>query len=318
MLMADLPPVENNLTKSKIAVIGAGLMGHGIAQVFAAADHPVKVYDPDETVLGTLLSRISEIFELLEQDAAFVANVSAVADLATAVGDADIVIEAAPEKLELKRSLFDQLIDMTGPECILASNTSGLPIGEISARASSPERIVGTHFWNPPHLVPLVEVIQGERTDPEIVDQMIELLNSVGKTAVHAKKDIPGFIGNRLQHALKREAIALVEYGVCDAETVDKVVKEGFGMRLSVMGPLENSDLVGLNLTLDIHETLLADLDASKAPQNLLRDKVAAGELGMDRGKGFRDWTPEEATAARKTMRDHLVKLAKARLKARN
>jgi len=302
------------LAKENIAVIGAGLMGHGIAQVFAAAGHKVRVSDPNAEALESLSARVREIFELLELDAALAENVSAAGSLAECVVDAEIVIEAAPEKLELKQTLFDELIEAAPTGCILASNTSGLPITQIAAKACAPERIVGTHFWNPPHLVPLVEVIQGEKTDPAIVTRMLDLLNGIGKTAVHAKKDIPGFIGNRMQHALKREAIALVENGVCDAETVDKVVKDGFGMRLAVMGPSENSDLVGLNLTLDIHETLLADLDASDAPQKLLRDKVAAGELGMQVGKGFRDWTPEEAETQRKAMRDHLVAYAKARL----
>ena len=169
----------------------------------------------------------------------------------------------------------------------------------------------------PPHLVPLVEVIQGAKTSLSVVEKMIKILTALGKTAVHAKRDIPGFIGNRMQHALKREAIALVESGVCDAETVDLVVKEGFGQRLSVMGPLENSDLVGLNLTLDIHEFLLSDLDASETPQRLLRDKVMAGELGMSTGKGFRSWTPSQAENARTNMQNHLIQAAKDRLKKR-
>ena len=303
------------MSKEQIAIIGAGLMGHGIAYVFAAAGHSVQVTDPDQQALNSLSARVRDIFGLLELDPSQAKNVSAAKSFEEAVGDADIVIEAAPEKLELKQTLFDQLIESTKRECILASNTSGLPIGNIAAKVSQPERIVGTHFWNPPHLVPLVEVIQGPKTDPEVVKRMLSLLNEVGKTAVHVKKDIPGFIGNRMQHALKREAIALVQNGICDAETVDKVVKDGFGMRLAVMGPLENSDLVGLNLTLDIHKTLLADLDASDTPQKLLREKVEAGELGMHVGKGFRDWTAEEADAQRATMRDHLVHYAKARLR---
>jgi len=290
-------------------------MGHGIAQVFAAAGHAVSVTDPDRDALDSLSDRVLDIFKLLELDIGLADNVSVAHSFEEAVSDVDVVIEAAPEKLDLKQTLFDQLIEVTKPDCILASNTSGMPIGDISSNTSQPERIVGTHFWNPPHLVPLVEVIQGPKTDPAIVDKMLDLLNSVGKTAVHAKKDIPGFIGNRMQHALKREAIALVENGVCDAETVDKVVKDGFGMRLAVMGPLENSDLVGLNLTLDIHETLLADLDRSTGPQKLLKDKVAAGELGMHVGTGFREWTAEEAEAQRNAMRDHLVQFAKARIK---
>lgn len=292
-------------------------MGHGIAQVFAAANHSVKVTDPDKAVLDSLIGRVSSIFELLELDETNLANMEAVDTLEEAVADADIVIEAAPEKLDLKQTLFDELIGATRKDCILASNTSGLPIGRIAEKASEPERIVGTHFWNPPHLLPLVEVVQGEKTDPVIIEKMIKLLNSIGKSAVHARKDIPGFIGNRLQHALKREAIALVENGVCDAETVDKVVRDGFGMRLAVMGPLENSDLVGLNLTLDIHSHLLMDLDNSRKPQKLLREKVASGQLGMHTGKGFREWSADEAEARRAEMHDHLVAAAKSRMKFR-
>ncbi len=299
----------------RIAVLGAGLMGHGIAQIFLAAGHPVALHDPDPDTLASAPERIRSIFELLELDAAGLDGLELTGEPEGAAGDADLVIEAAPEKLELKRRIFADLVSMTGDRTILASNTSGLPIGEIARELDDAGRVIGTHFWNPPHLVPLVEVIQGDRTDPAIVEPTIELLRSVGKTAVHVKKDVPGFIGNRLQHALKREAIALVENGICDAETADLVVKEGFGMRLAVMGPLENSDLVGLDLTLDIHRTLLADLDRSAGPQKLLTDKVAAGELGMDAGKGFREWTPEEAVEARRRFNEHLVRQARARLK---
>ena len=235
-----------------------------------------------------------------------------------AVEQADVVIEAAPEKLELKCALFEKLISETSDDTILATNTSGIPIGKIAENTKAPQRIVGTHFWNPPHLVPLVEVIQSRFTDPEIVQRMLVLLTSVGKTAVHAKKDIPGFIGNRLQHALKREAIALVQNGVCDAEAVDLVVKEGFGMRLAVMGPLENSDMVGLNLTLDIHQILLPDLDTSTKPQKLLQDKVRAGEFGMAAGQGFRNWTPERTVEAKAKLQQHLVKVAKERVDGKN
>ena len=314
MWTADLPP-DKTVTKEKIAVLGAGLMGHGIAYIFASNGHSVSVTDPDQDALDSLNDRLTSIFTLLEQDPAGARTVIAARSFHDAVADADIVIEATPEKLELKQSIFDQLIAETKPACILASNTSGLPITQIAANAAEPERIVGTHFWNPPHLVPLVEVIQGAKTSLSVVEKMINILTAVGKTAVHAKKDIPGFIGNRMQHALKREAIALVESGVCDAETVDLVVKEGFGQRMSVMGPLENSDLVGLNLTLDIHEFLLSDLDASGAPQRLLRDKVTAGELGMSAGQGFRSWTSAQAEEASTRMRAHLVQAAKDRLR---
>ena len=299
--------------KSKIAVIGAGLMGHGIAYIFAAAGNRVSIYDPDKLALSSVVGRISEIFELLEQPPEELDNIYIFENMENAIEQAEVVIEAIPEQLELKKALFEQLILNTSQETILATNTSGIPIEQIAKDTKEPQRILGTHFWNPPHLVPLVEVIQSHFTDPKIIQRMLVLLTSVGKTAVHVKKDIPGFIGNRLQHALKREAISLVENGICDAETVDLVVKEGFGMRLSVMGPLENSDLVGLNLTLDIHKFLLSDLDRSTGPQKLLQNKVQAGELGMSVGQGFRSWTPEKAKAAKVRMWQYLVKAEKER-----
>lgn len=291
-------------------------MGVGIAQVFAASGYHVALTDPNAEAMNAALERINGIFKLLDQDSSSIENISLHAVLEDAVASADFVFEAAPERLDLKQSIFSDLVELTDGTVILASNTSGIPITQIAEKSAAPERIVGTHFWNPPHLIPLVEVIQGDKTNQDVVSATINLLTDVGKTAVHVKKDIPGFIGNRLQHALKREAIALVENGVCDAETVDLVVKEGFGMRLAVMGPLENSDLVGLNLTLDIHDVLLPYLNNASQPQKLLRDKVAAGELGMTVGQGFRKWTTEEAEEARRTLNEHLVQCAKSRAKS--
>ena len=177
----------------RIAVLGAGLMGHGIAQIFLAAGHRVALQDPDPNTLASAPGRIRSIFDLLELDAAGLDCLELTGGLEGAVGDADLVIEAAPEKLELKRRIFSDLVSMTGDRTILASNTSGLPISEIARELGDAGRVIGTHFWNPPHLVPLVEVIQGDRTDPAIVEPTIELLRSVGKTAVHVKKDVPGF-----------------------------------------------------------------------------------------------------------------------------
>ena len=285
----------------------------GIAYVFAAAGNRVSIYDPDKLALAAVAGRISEIIELLEQPPEQLDNIYIFEKMEKAIEQAEVVIEAIPEKLELKKALFEQLILKTPQETILATNTSGIPIEQIAKDTQEPQRILCTHFGNPPHLVPLVEVIQSHFTDPNIIKRMLVLLTSVGKTAVHVKKDIPGFIGNRLQHALKREAISLVENGICDAETVDLVVKEGFGKRLSVMGPLENSDLVGLNLTLDIHKFLLSDLDRSTGPQKLLQNKVQAGEIGMSVGQGFRSWTPEKAKEARVRMWQYLVKAEKER-----
>jgi 3-hydroxybutyryl-CoA dehydrogenase len=296
----------------RIAVIGAGLMGHGIAQIFAAAGHPVALHDPDAKILASAPERVAAIFDLLAQDKAGAANIRYEADFAEAVADADFVFEAGPEKLEIKRAIFRNLGEKAKPSAILCTNTSAIPIVQVGQDVADRSRVVGTHYWNPPHLVPLVEVVQAEGTSPGTVTKTIALLKAVGKAPVHVRRDIPGFIGNRLQHALKREAIALVADGVCDAETLDTVVKEGFGARMAVCGPLELSDLVGLNLTLDIHKTLIADLDRTPGPHPYLVDKVEKGELGMKNGRGFRDWTPEQAAALRKRLSDFLAESAKA------
>jgi 3-hydroxybutyryl-CoA dehydrogenase len=177
-----------------------------------------------------------------------------------------------------------------------------MSVGEIGARAARRERILGTHWWNPPYLIPLVEVVQAEATAGEVVQRTIALLAEVGKTPVHVRRDVPGFVGNRLQHALWREAIAIVAAGICDAETVDTVVKQSFGRRLGVLGPLENADLVGLDLTLAIHRYVLPHLDRTPGPAPLLRDKVAAGQLGMRTGEGFRRWRPGEPEAVRERL----------------
>ena len=302
------------MAKPRISVIGAGLMGHGIAEIFAAAGHQVALHDAFPKTLESAPSRIKAVFELLGQDPAGLKNVTCHSSFEEAVREADFVIEAAPEKPELKQQIFEQLGRAARPEAILCTNTSAIPISEVGVHAKGQHRVVGTHFWNPPHLVPLVEVIQASFTSQPTIDRTMDLFNSVGMSPVHVKRDIPGFIGNRLQHALKREAIALVANGVCDAETVDKVIKEGFGARLAVLGTLEQSDMVGLNLTLDIHRVLLKDLDRTPGPNPYLEAKVAAGELGMSTGKGFRSWTPEQAAELRKRLNEYLVAAARARV----
>ncbi|NTF59242.1 3-hydroxyacyl-CoA dehydrogenase family protein [Agrobacterium rhizogenes] len=293
-------------TKKKIAVIGAGLMGHGIAQVFAVAGHSVAVFDAHQPALDTLRSRIAKnLFDLGLPDGAQ-DLVTGHAMLARAVIDADVVVEAAPEKLELKRSIFADLVRLSPKHTTLASNTSVIPITDIAAGLETGERILGTHWWNPPFLVPLVEVVGTANTDPHTVAEMIDLLASVGKTPVHVKKDVPGFVGNRLQHALWREAIAIVAEGIADAETVDIVVKSSFGRRLAVLGPLENADLVGTDLTLDIHNVVLEHLNRDPGPSPYLQKLVEDGRLGMKSGEGFRAWTEDDAAALRTRVSQYL------------
>ena len=296
--------------KARIGIVGAGLMGHGIAQVFAVAGHDVAVFDPVADALASLKGRIADNLADLGLDPAAVDRVTPQTRLADAVGMAEMVIEAAPEKVALKQEIFADLERLAPPEALLASNTSVIPIGRIAERVASRSRVLGTHWWVPAYLVPLVEVIEAEGTSPAAIATMMALLRSVGKTAVHVRKDVPGFIGNRLQHAMWREAIALVQAGVCDAPTIDIVVKASFGLRLPVIGPLESVDMVGTDLTLDCHENLLADLDRTPGPLPYLRDLVASGRLGFKTGEGFRKWSPGEQAALRAKLTRHLKKMA--------
>ncbi|HLH99046.1 MAG TPA: 3-hydroxyacyl-CoA dehydrogenase family protein [Xanthobacteraceae bacterium] len=294
--------------KARIGVLGAGLMGHGIAQVFALAGHAVSIYDPVAASLEQVKSRIIANLRDLGDDESAVERVRPCAGLSDAVGEADFVVEAAPENLEIKRKLFKETEDYVRRDTILASNTSVIPITAIMQDLRERSRALGTHWWNPPFLVPLVEVIGTEWTSRAAIDWTMVLHAAAGKKPAHVKKDVPGFIGNRLQHALWREAVSLVEHGICDAETVDTVIKAAFGRRLAVLGPLENADLVGTDLTLAIHKTVLPAIDSRPAPSPYLEKLVAEGRLGFKSGEGFRKWTPEAQTALRAKVVQHLKK----------
>jgi 3-hydroxybutyryl-CoA dehydrogenase len=295
------------LADLKIGIVGGGLMGHGIAQVLAPRAARVVVHDPDEKTLHSVPERIAKNLETLGGDQSIASKIGLATTLEEAASEADLIFEAAPERMALKQDLFAQLDALAPPEAILASNTSVMRITEIAAKTTKPERVVGTHWWNPPYLVPLVEVVQGERTDAKTIATTIELLTEAGKTPVHVKRDVPGFIGNRLQHALWRQALELVDQGVCDAEAVDTVVKASFGNRLAVLGPIENADLVGLDLTLDIHAYVLPTLDPPSQPAEGLKQRVEAGDLGMKTGAGYRRWTAEEADEVRRRLLAHLA-----------
>jgi 3-hydroxybutyryl-CoA dehydrogenase len=289
-----------------IAVVGAGLMGHGIAQVFAAAGYDVAMPDASAAVLAGVVERVRGNLRDLDQDMSGADRITPHDDLASAVRNADFVVEAALENLPLKQALFAQIEQAAPATAILASNTSVIPITAIMEALTRRERAIGAHWWNPPFLVPLVEIIPTQWTDDSTLARTMTLHRAIGKTPVHVRKDVPGFIGNRLQHALWREAISLVERGICDAETVDVVVKASFGRRLAVLGPMENIDQVGTDLTLAIHQSVLSDLDSRPGPSPLLESMVAAGRLGMKSGEGFYRWTPEQQAALRRRVLEHL------------
>lgn len=293
----------------KIAIIGAGLMGHGLALVFAEGGHDVLLTDTYDETLRTVKARIVDTLKTLGRDEAVVSSITTVPTLEAAVANADFIVEAAPEKLELKQGLFARIEAAATPGAILATNTSVIPITQIMARVKTKHRAIGTHWWNPPFLVPLVEVIQTAETSAEVVASTMALMRQLGKVPVHVKKDVPGFVGNRMQAALWREAISLVENGVCDAETVDLVVKNSFGRRLSVLGPLENADLIGTDLTLDIHKQVLHNLENSQHPSPYLEGLVRDGNLGFKSNQGFKPWTDEKKTALRALVLQHLTKI---------
>ncbi len=294
------------MAKARIAVVGAGLMGHGIAQVFALAGHGVTIYDSIVASLDTVKTRILTNLKDLGDDQKAIERVTPVSDLAQAVRNADYVVEAILEDLPLKQKLFAEIESYIRPDTILASNTSVIPITRIMEGLKQRERALGTHWWNPPYLVPLVEVIETQWTSRPAIDFTMKLHAAAGKKPAHVKKDVPGFIGNRLQHALWREAVALVEHGICDAETVDTVIKSAFGRRLAVLGPLENADMVGTDLTLAIHRTVLPDIDSRPRPSPYLEKLVKDQKLGFKSGEGFRKWSPEQQAALRSKVLQHL------------
>lgn len=295
------------------AVIGAGLMGHGIALTLARAGQYVAITDPVPEARASVAGRIADSLRLMGEDEGRITRILKKIEIFDtvpgAVRNAAFVFEAAPEKMALKQAIFAEVEAHAPADAVLASNTSVMPITEIMAGLRDKSRALGTHWWNPPHLIPLVEVIRTGDTTEAAVAATMSLLTDAGKTPVRVEKDVPGFIGNRLQHALWREAVSLVERGICDAEAVDTVAKSCFGRRLAVLGPLENADLVGTDLTLDIHSTVLADLEHRPGPSPLLERLVAEGKLGMKSGQGFRRWTPEQAQELREKVARYLIRL---------
>ena len=290
-------------------------MGHGIALTFARAGHEVCLTDPDAEMLASTHARIAESMRLLgageDEVADSLVRVRLCNEMSNVVATADVVFEAAPEKLELKQQIFADIEAHAPADAILASNTSVIQISKIMGGLKSRHRALGTHWWNPPHMIPLVEVVKTEWSDPALAQAMFDLLAGAGKTPVIVEKDVPGFIGNRLQHALWREAVSLVENGICTAQAVDDVVKASFGRRLAVLGPMENADLVGLELTQDIHNQVLFDLETSPKPSPHLQTMMDQGRTGMAAGAGLRDWKDGDLEATKTRVAQHLKQLEK-------
>jgi len=283
-------------TLTTIAVIGAGTMGHGIAHVCAAAGYQAILFDVRPELVAAGLAKISANLDAgvsrgkvtAEQRAATLANLRGEADFAAAVAGAQLVIEAVPEKLELKQKLLREAAEIAGPAAILATNTSSLSVSAIAAAVPAPQRVIGTHFFNPVHLMKLLEIVVGRETSPEVLEQVQSFGARIGKDCI-VVKDSPGFATSRLGLVIGLEAIRMVEEGVASPEDIDKAMCLGYGFP---MGPLKLTDLVGLDVRLSIAEYLRDHLPAGAhfQPPALLKQMVADGKLGKKSGQGFYKW----------------------------
>ena len=280
-----------------LAVIGAGTMGHGIAHVGALAGVDVRLYDALAGAAAAGLSKIAKNLDkgvelqklaAADRDAA-IARIRAVERLDEAVTGADCVIEAIPERIELKREIFSSVDRVAPAHALLATNTSSLPVAQIATALAKPARLVGMHFFNPVHVMKLVEVVRHASADPEAVARAVAFSERLGKTPITVT-DSPGFASSRLGIVIGLEAMRMVEQGVASAADIDTAMKLGYG---HPMGPLELTDLVGLDVRLGIAEYLEEAIGPSFTPPAVLRDKVAAGKLGKKTGEGFYRWSPD-------------------------
>ena len=298
----------------RAAVIGTGTMGPGMGAVLARTGIETALYDISEEALErarggvTMAEGVLERLEAASEDGGSLRFEN---DLAAALEGADLVLEAVPEKLELKHEIFTEFEKHVAEDTVLASNTSGIPITKIAAVCAHPERIVGMHWSNPPHLIPMIEVIPGEQTDQRVVDDACELIRSFGYYPV-VEKEVPGFVENRILYAILRECLDLVDRGIIDPHGLDLNVRWGIGYKLAVIGPMELLDMAGLDIYNAVGSYLNQDLSTSGEVSATVRDRIAEGKLGMKTGGGMYDYTPEDIDRLRAERAGKLVAVRKA------
>ncbi|MDU4421102.1 3-hydroxyacyl-CoA dehydrogenase family protein [Raoultella planticola] len=302
--------------KPTLAVLGAGLMGIGIACHFARHGHRVRLYDTDPSRLAEVPAVAAAILHELQESGQFdaahqqavlarLAGTTNLSDLA----ESTLLIEAIPERLPLKHALYAQLETLIADDAIIASNTSGLPPDSLAAGMRHPQRLLIAHFWHPPHFIPLVEVVPGSATRPELPALVSDFFTRAALEAVVLQRAAPGFVGNRLQFALLREALHIVHSGIASPEVVDRVMRASLGRRYAMVGPLEAADMTGLATVLDICQHLLPELAGDAQMMELVAEKVARGETGARSGQGFYRW--DTARMARiQSRRQHLLRYA--------
>ena len=280
--------------RSGVVIVGGGVMGGDIAIVFAAGGWNVHVMSPSQKTRDALPARIASGVSKIGAPEAGARNVKIYADLgAVPWNEVGLVIEAATEDLALKHKLFAELERLALPDVPLTSNTSTFPIGEIGKPLKARPRVVGLHFFMPAHLVPLVEVISAESTDPRIAEQLMKLMRELGKAPIWVKKDVPGFVGNRLQHAMMREALYLIADGIVSPEDVDIAVRYGFGFRFVACGPIMQKEMSGWDTNYLAGSSIFPHLHKENVPPSFLKEMVARGHIGMKTKRGFWEWNDE-------------------------
>ena len=297
-------------------ICGGGMMGCAIAQVFCNIEGAeVTIWNHREKDIASMIRQ--NMKELVKHGVCTEADVDTVVERVVLVTDlnhervqkADLVIECVPEVMETKQNLFRDLEAITSDDCIYCTNTSVMSPTEISEKCTHKERICGTHFWNPAHLIPLVEVVKTKDTTEEVMQTVMDIMTKAGKKPIYCKKDVPGFVANRMQHALWREAISIVEQGIADPKTVDDAVKYSFGLRLPQLAPIENSDMVSTTLTYNIHNYVLKYLADNHEPSPLLSKMIEEGKEGFKSGEGFMKWDADSIQASKDGLNEYLIRM---------
>ncbi|RWD48582.1 MAG: 3-hydroxyacyl-CoA dehydrogenase family protein [Mesorhizobium sp.] len=286
----------------RAALIGLGTMGPGIAARLSRGGLDVAAYDVSAVaverasgmldIAGAILDRLD-----IKAPASGAGTVRFVRTLAEAVDGAELVIENVPENIDIKAETYRAIDPLIGSSVIVASDTSGIPITKLQAHISHPERLVGMHWSNPPHIIPMIEVIGGEKTAPETVATIRDLIRSIGLLPVVVKKDVPGFVENRVLYALLREAVDLVERGVIEPEDLDTCVSWGIGYKVAVIGPMALLDMAGLDIYKSVSSFLNADLSNRDDVAPMVLEKTGASKFGIKSGEGMFSYTPEQIKA---------------------
>ncbi len=306
-----------------VVVIGTGMMGPGIAYTMASVGCTVTIWGRTDESMERGINSCRNIIKTLSEEKIItgdegteaLARITGSTHLDNAVAKSDLITESIVEDVEVKKQLFARVENACPSHTIMTSNTSGLPATQIAGALKSPERFAVTHFWNPPHLMPLVDVVKGEKTSNETIDTLVTLLTQAGKKPVVVLKDTPGQLGNRLFHALVREGIYIVQQGIASVEDVDTAISNGFGRRTPVYGALEHQDVVGLDMVYAIQSYMCEALCNETKPAGFFKDLVTSDNLGAKSGKGFYDWSKRDVNQTIERRDKFLIELLKAERK---